>query len=40
MASTSCPTFSGTAEAAGLSMVDAIFDQADKNRIGDAGCPL
>jgi hypothetical protein len=40
MASTSCPTFSGTAEAAGISMVDTIFDNADKNRTGDAGCPL
>ena len=39
-ATTSCPTFSGAAENAGLAMIDTIFDQADKNRIADAGCPL
>jgi hypothetical protein len=39
-ATTSCPTYSGAAEAAGLAMIDTIFDQADKNRIADAGCPL
>jgi len=39
-ASSSCPTQAGTAESAGLAMVDTIFDEADKNRIADAGCPL
>jgi len=39
-ATTSCPTYAGAAENAGIAMVDTIFDQADKNRIGDAGCPL
>jgi hypothetical protein len=39
-ATTSCPTYSGTAEAAGIAMVDTIFDEADKNRVADAGCPL
>jgi hypothetical protein len=39
-ATTSCPTFSGAAENAGLAMIDTIFDQADKDRVADAGCPL
>jgi hypothetical protein len=39
-ATTSCPTYSGTAEATGIVMIDTIFDQADKNRVADAGCPL
>ncbi|HYD04999.1 MAG TPA: hypothetical protein VEC60_04700, partial [Reyranella sp.] len=39
-ATTSCPTFSGAAENAGLAMIDTIFDEADKNRVADAGCPL
>jgi hypothetical protein len=39
-ASSSCPTQAGTAETAGLAMVDTIFDEADKNRIADAGCPI
>ena len=39
-ASSSCPTQAGTAESAGLAMVDTIFDEADKNRIADAGCPI
>ena len=28
------------AEQAGEAMIDRIFDNADKNRVGDAGCPL
>jgi hypothetical protein len=39
-ASASCYTQAGLAEAAGLAIVDAIFDDADRNRIADAGCPL
>jgi hypothetical protein len=39
-ATTSCPTFSGAAENAGIAMIDTIFDEADKNRVADAGCPL
>ena len=39
-ATTSCPTYSGTAETAGLVMIDTIFDAADKDRVADAGCPL
>jgi hypothetical protein len=39
-ATTSCPTQAGTAEAAGMAMIDTIFDEADKNRTADAGCPL
>lgn len=39
-ASASCYTQSSIAESAGTAMIDAIFDDADKNRIGDAGCPL
>jgi hypothetical protein len=39
-ASASCYTQSSQAETAGTMMIDSIFDQADKNRIADAGCPL
>lgn len=39
-ASASCYTQASMAESAGISMIDEIFDQPDKNRIGDAGCPL
>jgi hypothetical protein len=39
-ATTSCPTQAGTAEAAGMAMIDTIFDEADKNRVADAGCPI
>jgi hypothetical protein len=39
-ATASCYTQSSMAQAAGEAMVDAIFENADKNRIGDAGCPL
>ena len=39
-ATTSCPTYAGAAENAGLAMIDTIFDQADKNCLADAGCPL
>jgi hypothetical protein len=39
-ATTSCPTYSGTAENTGVAMIDTIFDAADKNKVGDAGCPL
>ena len=33
-------THAGTAETAGIAMIDTIFSAADKNRIADAGCPL
>lgn len=39
-ASASCYTRASIAETAGTMMIDSIFDQADKNRIADAGCPL
>jgi len=39
-ASTSCATHAGTAEAAGVAMIDTIFEAANNNRTGDAGCPL
>ena len=39
-ATSSCPTQAGTAETAGMAMIDTIFDEADKNRIADAGCPI
>ena len=39
-ATSSCPTYAGTAENTGIAMIDTIFDQADKNRVADAGCPL
>jgi len=28
------------AENAGTLMIDSIFSEADRSRIGDAGCPL
>jgi hypothetical protein len=39
-ATSSCPTYAGTAENTGITMIDTIFDQADKSRVADAGCPL
>ena len=39
-ASASCITQGNNAEQSGVNMIDAIFADADKNRIGDAGCPL
>ena len=36
----SCQTSDSRAQAAGEAMIDAIFDDADKTRTGDAGCPL
>jgi hypothetical protein len=39
-ASASCYTQASMAENAGTLMIDSIFSEADKNRIGDAGCPL
>jgi hypothetical protein len=39
-ASSSCPTQASMAMRAGEAMIDTIFDDADKNRVGDAGCPL
>lgn len=36
----SCQTSDSRAQAAGEAMIDAIFDNADKTRTGDAGCPL
>lgn len=35
-----CQTSDSRAMAAGEAMIDAIFDDADKTRTGDAGCPL
>lgn len=39
-ATASCYTQANSAEQAGVAMVDAIFADPNKNRIGDAGCPL
>jgi hypothetical protein len=39
-ASASCYTQASMAENAGTLMIDTIFEDADKSRIGDAGCPL
>ena len=39
-ATSSCITINGQAEQAGITMIDNIFDDADKNRLADAGCPL
>ena len=40
VATASCAAGGGNAEQAGITMIDNIFDDADKNHIGDAGCPL
>lgn len=39
-ATASCTTQSEIAQRAGEMMINNIFDNADKNRVGDAGCPL
>lgn len=39
-ATASCLVQNGQAESAGIAMIDNIFDDADKNRVADAGCPL
>lgn len=39
-ATASCQTRSDMAQRAGEMMINNIFDNADKNRVGDAGCPL
>ena len=39
-ATASCQTQSDIAQRAGEAMINNIFDNADKNRTGDAGCPL
>jgi hypothetical protein len=39
-ATASCQTRSDMAQRAGEMMINSIFDNADKNRVGDAGCPL
>ena len=39
-ATTSCRTGDAQALNTGELMIDMIFDDADKNRTGDAGCPL
>ncbi len=39
-ASASCITQGNNVEQSGTNMIDAIFADADKNRIADAGCPL
>jgi hypothetical protein len=40
VATASCQTQGGQAEQAGIAIIDNIFSDADKNRVGDAGCPL
>ncbi len=39
-ANASCITQGNNAEQSGTNMIDAIFADADKSRIADAGCPL
>jgi hypothetical protein len=39
-ATASCSVRSSAAMQAGLSIVNHIFDGADANRVGDAGCPI
>jgi len=39
-ATASCQTTSNMSQRAGEMMINSIFDNADKNRVGDAGCPL
>ena len=39
-ATASCTTQSDISQRAGEMMINNIFDNADKNRVGDAGCPL
>jgi hypothetical protein len=39
-ATASCQTRSDMAQRAGEMIINNIFDNADKNRVGDAGCPL
>lgn len=39
-ASASCITQASIAQRAGEAMIDNIFNNADSNRVGDAGCPL
>jgi hypothetical protein len=39
-ATASCITQGNNAEQAGTAMIDNIFQDADKNRVADAGCPL
>ncbi len=36
----SCTTQAGAAQRAGEAMINRIFDNADNNMVGDAGCPL
>ncbi|UYN94507.1 MAG: hypothetical protein KIT25_21140 [Enhydrobacter sp.] len=40
VATASCYTQANLAMQAGVAMLDNIFGNADKNRVGDAGCPL
>ncbi|HZQ01455.1 MAG TPA: hypothetical protein VFB13_18060 [Reyranella sp.] len=40
VATASCAVPGNVVEQAGLAMIDSIFDDADKSRIADAGCPL
>jgi hypothetical protein len=40
VASVSCNVEAARALQAGEAMIDNIFNDADKNRVGDAGCPL
>ena len=39
-ATSSCVTQADISQRAGEMMINNIFDNADKNRVGDAGCPL
>jgi hypothetical protein len=40
LATGSCVTQSSNAQRAGEAMINNMFDNADNNRVGDAGCPL
>jgi hypothetical protein len=40
VASASCTTEATSVQRAGEAIIDNIFNNADKNRVGDAGCPL
>ena len=40
LATGSCVTQSSNAQRAGEAMINNMFDSADNNRVGDAGCPL
>ena len=39
-ATASCTTQADKSQRAGEAIINRIFDNADKNSVGDAGCPL